>query len=144
MIKNLLRRVVKVEKQTKEGVKFNTYFGIYQNGLGEQTIAVRITKDCVDFVNKYLSDKSHRDINIDLKLETDDKSVVGYNAFLAPKRTRIKGTNRYEYVHNKEGKLIPEIVILSLDKEDLCKEPLTQFDPKPKFNDSEMFSDLPF
>ena len=132
MLQNLLRRVVKVEKQTKDGVKFNTYFGIYQNGTGIHNIAVRITKACSAFVEQQRKNTSHRDINIDLKLES------------APKRARVKGTNRYEYVRTKEGKLIPEIVILELTKDNLCGTPLSQFHPKPKFDESELFSDLPF
>ena len=144
MIKNLLRRVVKVEKQTKDGVKFNTYFGIYQNGTGIHNIAVRITKACSAFVEQQRKNTGHRDINIDLKLESDPNGIEGYDAFLAPKRSRVKGTNRYEYVRTKEGKLIPEIVILELTKDNLCGTPLSQFDPKPKFNESELFSDLPF
>ena len=144
MIQNLLRRVVKVEKQTKDGVKFNTYFGIYQNGTGIHNIAVRITKACTAFVEQQRKNTGHRDININLKLESDPKGIENYEAFLAPKRSRVKGTNRYEYVRTKEGHLIPGIVILELTENNLWGPPLPQFDPKPKFNESELFSDLPF
>lgn len=130
MVRDLLIRIVKVVKETDKGQKFDTFFGKFTNGYGQQSIEVRIAKSASGDFYKLLGNKSYLDCRLDIKLPTDDKNeVTEYDAFLGVVRKKNE-QGRYVTVKNKEGHEIPLLVITHIDETRLSYEPLTEFDVK--------------
>lgn len=147
MIKDLLIRIIKVTKTTKDGThQYPDYFGIFASKGENKTISIKIAKTAQQFFD------SHRKNNfIDLKINisTSKKESDNTNGFFTYV-SKKNADGKYIRVKNKEGEYIPQIVIRNLNAFALSKEVLTQFDKPHKeeknadaiFEDN--YRDLPF
>ena len=146
MIKDLLIRVIKVTKTTKDGThQYPDYFGIFASKGENHTISIKIAKTAQGFIE---ANRKNNFIDLKLNISTAKKEegVNGFYTYVSKKNAEGK----YIRVVNKEGEYIPQIVITKLTAFSLSKEVLKQFD-KPhteekKANEifADNYRDLPF
>lgn len=146
MIKDLLIRVIKVTKTTKDGThQYPDYFGIFASEGENHTISIKIAKTAQGFIE---ANRKNNFIDLKLNISTAKKEegVNGFYTYVSKKNAEGK----YIRVVNKEGEYIPQIVITKLTAFSLSKEVLKQFD-KPNTEEkkaNEIFADnyrdLPF
>ena len=146
MIKDLLIRIIKVTKTTKDGThQYPDYFGIFASKGENHTISIKIAKTAQGFVE---ANRKNNFIDLKLNISTAKKEegVNGFYTYVSKKNAEGK----YIRVVNKEGEYIPQIVITKLTAFSLSKEVLKQFD-KPHTEEkkadeifADNYRDLPF
>lgn len=146
MIKDLLIRIIKVTKTTKDGThQYPDYFGIFASKGENHTISIKIAKTAQGFIE---ANRKNNFIDLKLNISTAKKEegVNGFYTYVSKKNAEGK----YIRVVNKEGEYIPQIVITKLTAFSLSKEVLKQFD-KPHTEEkkadeifADNYRDLPF
>ena len=137
MIKDLLIRIIKVTKTTKDGThQYPDYFGIFASKGENHTISIKIAKTAQGFI----------EANLNISTAKKEEGVNGFYTYVSKKNAEGK----YIRVVNKEGEYIPQIVITKLTAFSLSKEVLKQFD-KPHTEEkkadeifADNYRDLPF
>lgn len=124
MIKDLLIRIIKVTKTTKDGThQYPDYFGIFASKGENHTISIKIAKTAQGFIE---ANRKNNFIDLKLNISTAKKEegVNGFYTYVSKKNAEGK----YIRIVNKEGEYIPQIVITKLTAFSLSKEVLKQFD----------------
>lgn len=116
-------RICKQIKKTKDGKReYPRYLAIFSKDDGKDIgyLDVKFAKDTIKAFDELRGESTY--IDIELKVEERGEQGVG-DAFIAPiKRKDEKG--KYVNVLDKDGKIIPHLVIESLARANVLAEPL--------------------